>query len=157
MAQKAHNSVLIFHSSVVIFKTVQLLFFTVPWWFSQFSCDFGNSSVVIFQTVQLRFLRFAERDWNLTYGNWDRWLFFLLPFWKAAKLSSSLCLAVLGVLNDGCYNKANCPRGNKTSGWICLYEFWSSDPWTKPKNGKPTVRIAWPHQRPVKREEKKDR
>ena len=41
---------------------------------------------------------------------------FLPPFWKAAKLSSSLCLTVLGVLKDGCYNKANCPRGNKTSG-----------------------------------------
>ena len=41
---------------------------------------------------------------------------FLPPFWKAAKLSSSMCLTVLGVLNDGCYNKANCQRGNKTSG-----------------------------------------
>ena len=42
--------------------------------------------------------------------------FWMTNFWKAAKLSSSLCLTVLGVLKDGCYNKANCPRGNKTSG-----------------------------------------
>ena len=118
MAQKAHSSVAIFHSSVVIFETVQL-------WFSQF-CDFWNCSVVIF--------RLDERDWNLTYGNWDRRVFFSRHFRRRQS-----CSCVWQCLALGCHNKANCPRGNKASGWICLNEFWSRDPWTKPTNGKPTL------------------
>ena len=80
MAEKAH-------SSVVIFETVQLWFLTVQLWFlrqfscdfSQFSCDFWNSSVVIF--------RLDERDWNLTYGNWDRGVFFSRHFGRRQSCS----------------------------------------------------------------------
>ena len=101
MAQKAHSSIVIFtvqlwflkqfscdfHNSVVIFETVQLWFFTVQLWFlkqfscdfSQFSCDFSNSSVVIF--------RLDERDWNLTYGNWDRGVFFSRHFERRQSFS----------------------------------------------------------------------
>ena len=141
MAKKAHSAVVIFHSSVVIFERVQLWFFTVQLWFlKQFSCDFSAGRKRLEHNI--RELRQTS--------------VFLPPFWKAVNLSSSLCLKVLGVLNDGCYNKATCPRGNKTSEWTCLYEFWSSASWTKAMNGKLTVRNSWPHQRSVKREEKKD-
>ena len=88
------------------FFTVQLWFFTVPLWFftvhlwflKQFSCHVCNSSVgnfhssvVIFETVQLWFF-----GWTKETGTYIRELrqasVFLPPFWKAAKLSSSLYL-----------------------------------------------------------------
>ena len=145
---------------------------TVQLWFLLFSCDFWSSSVMIFHSSIVIFhssveifhssiviFRLDERDWNLRHGNWDRRVFFSRYFGRR-RGCSLVCvwrwvLVVKRWMRDGCYNKANCPRGNQTSGWICLYEFWSSDPWTKPPNGKPTVWIAWPHQRSLKIKGKK--
>ena len=82
-----HSSVVISHSLVVIFETVQLGLFTVQLWFlkqfswdfSQFSCDFWNSSVVIFWL--------DERDWNITYRNWDRRVFISRHFGRRQSCS----------------------------------------------------------------------